>query len=99
MGTTARDSNLDDAELALVRSKYQEVSNVPQLLRWLASRHPEMVSFDMMWVLMDAFALRLGDVGCIDGWWPPDGEAEIPDERLHRFIAPAIEAARSTWEN
>lgn len=47
---------------------------------------------DVMMKMMEAFNLGLGDVSCIDGWWPPGSEAEVTDENLDLFIRDAIEA-------
>ncbi len=52
---------------------------------------------DMMFDFMEAFQIRLGDVSCIDGWWP-DGTGEVSDARLDEIVRRAIETRRHAWE-
>jgi hypothetical protein len=86
-----RQSNLDDKGL------YESGPPIPTLIRELSSSHGVSCPFAVMYALMDAFHVGLGDVSCVDGWWPPEEEAAVTDEKLDRFVRDAIEARRAEW--
>ena len=92
-----RQSKLDDESLDKVRADYESGSSVPALIKRLCATHEIVSPFEVMYVLMDAFYLGLGDVSCIDGWWPPSADGEVTDEKLDRFVREAIEALREEW--
>jgi hypothetical protein len=82
-----------------MRARYVSGVSVPELIRELSSSHGVSYPFDAMYALMDAFHVGLSDVSCVDGWWPPDEEAQVTDDNLDRFIRQAIEARRDEWSH
>ena len=95
--SAARQSDLSDEALEELRARYESGLSIPALIRELSHSHGVSNPFAVMYALMDAFDVGLGDVSCVDGWWPPDQEAEIADDKLDRFLRDAIEARRAEW--
>jgi len=52
-------------------------------LRFLAAQ--KLTDTEMMIQLMEAFHLTLGDVKCVDGWFP-DGAGELNDEAVNQIL-------------
>ncbi len=91
-------SNQHGSELSLrLRDAYLSGKRIPDLIREEPDLREKSPS-EIMLVFMSTFFVRLSDVSCIDGWWPPDCEAEVTDENLDLFVREAIESHRAEWE-
>ncbi|MGE0322519.1 MAG: hypothetical protein AB7S68_09455 [Polyangiaceae bacterium] len=69
---------------------FRSGARIPDIIRGdpeLSEMYPQ----DLMWLFMECFEVRLGDVIALDGWWPYDGPSEVTDELLDSSIRRAIE--------
>ena len=71
-------------QISLLR---QQGKTYAEILHFLAGQN--LSDVEMMTQLMAAFQLSLGDVKCIDGWFP-DGTGEIDDEAVNRILSDRI---------
>ncbi|MDR3676857.1 MAG: hypothetical protein P4N24_15305 [Acidobacteriota bacterium] len=86
-----------DSLVERLRHSYLAGNSISELIGGEACFR-EASPLEIMWKMMEAFHLGLGDVSCIDGWWPPGSNREVTDENLDLFIRDAIEKHRSAWE-
>jgi hypothetical protein len=86
-----------DSLVERLRNSYLAGNPISELIGGEAGFR-EASPLEIMLKMMEAFNLGLGDVSCIDGWWPPGSDGEVTDENLDLFIRDAIEKHRSTWD-
>ncbi len=86
----------NDSLVERLRNSYLAGNSISELIGGEAGFR-EASPLEIMLKMMEAFHLRLGDVSCIDGWWPPGSNGEVTDENLDVFIRDAIEKHRSAW--
>ncbi len=66
-----------------IRQLKRQGQTFAEILRFLVAR--KLNDTELMVQVMDAFQLTLGDVKCIDGWFP-DGVNELNDEAVNRIL-------------
>ena len=85
-----------DSVVARLRMAYLAGKSIDTIVRDEVSFRAA-TPLDVMLTMMEAFHIGLGDVSCIDGWWPPDSKSEVTDENLDLFVREAIEEHRADW--
>lgn len=78
-----------------LRREYRSGKSIGDIIR-ADPKCVEKSPFDIMHEFIRAFDVRLGDIGCIDGWWPPDADAQVTEENLDLFIREAIESRKKS---
>jgi hypothetical protein len=84
---------VSERSIRRLRREYRSGKSIGDIIRG-DPKCNEKSPFDFMHEFIQAFDVGLGDVSCIDGWWPPDAEAEVTEEKLDLFIREAIESRR-----
>lgn len=70
-----------------IRILRQQGKTYAEILHILAGQN--LSDTEMMVQVMEAFQLSLGDVKCIDGWFP-DGAGELDDDAVNRILSDRI---------
>lgn len=99
-GLTVGKNLIEVSEKAVrrLRREYRRGKSIGDMIRG-DPKCNDKTPFDFMHEFIKAFDVGLGDVTCIDGWWPPDSRAEVTDENLDLFIRDAIESRRAKWDH